>query len=157
MKSLKNYIISFVQGLISLLKGMRVTGKEFFTPKVTEQYPENRATLKPFDRYRGELILVYDENNNHKCIACGICQQNCPNGTIQIVSSKITTEDGKTKRVLDKYLYDIGSCTFCQLCVTTCPHKALAFDQKFEHALFTRSKLVRQLNNRTSLNEGNRQ
>ena len=107
MKSLKNYIISFVQGLISLLKGMRVTGKEFFTPKVTEQYPENRATLKPFDRYRGELILVYDENNNHKCIACGICQQNCPNGTIQIVSSKITTEDGKTKRVLDKYLYDI--------------------------------------------------
>ena len=127
MKSLKNYIISFVQGLISLLKGMRITGKEFFTPKVTEQYPENRATLKPFDRYRGELVLVYDENNNHKCIACGICQQNCPNGTIQIISSKITTEDGKTKRVLDKYLYDIGSCTFCQLCVTTCPHKALAF------------------------------
>lgn len=157
MKSLKNYIISFVQGLISLLKGMRVTGKEFFTPKVTEQYPENRATLKPFDRYRGELVLIYDENNNHKCIACGICQQNCPNGTIQIISSKITTEEGKTKRVLDKYLYDIGSCTFCQLCVTTCPHKALTFDQKFEHALFTRSKLVRQLNNRTTPNEENRQ
>lgn len=157
MKSLKNYIISFVQGLISLLKGMRVTGKEFFTPKVTEQYPENRATLKPFDRYRGKLVLIYDENNNHKCIACGICQQNCPNGTIQIISSKITTEEGKTKRVLDKYLYDIGSCTFCQLCVTTCPHKALTFDQKFEHALFTRSKLVRQLNNRTTPNEENRQ
>ncbi len=156
MKSLKNYIVSFVRGLISLLKGMRITGKEFFTPKVTEQYPENRATLKPFDRYRGELVLVYDENNEHKCIACGICQQNCPNETIQITSSKITTEDGKTKRVLDSYLYDLGSCTFCQLCVTTCPHNALTFDQKFEHALFTRSKLVKQLK-RTTPTEENRQ
>jgi len=32
---------------------MKVTGREFFTPKVTEQYPENRDHIKniaPFPR-----------------------------------------------------------------------------------------------------------
>lgn len=146
MGSLKRYISSFFSGLWSLLVGMKVTGKHFLRRKVTEQYPENRATLKMFDRFRGSLSLVTDENGNHKCIACGICEINCPNQTIHIESSKITNDEGKTVRVLDKYTYDLGSCTFCQLCVTVCPHDALTFEPTFEHAVFTRSKLVKQLN-----------
>lgn len=55
----------------------------------------------------------------------------------------------KLKRVLDKYMYDLGSCTFCQLCVITCPHDALEFVPDFEHAVFTREKLVKQLNHTT--------
>lgn len=148
MESFKNYFVSFWKGLKSLLVGMKVTGTEFVTKKVTEQYPENRATLKIADRFRGQLKLVY-ENGEHKCIACGICQMNCPNGTIQVIADKVTTEDGKTKRVLNKYMYDLGSCTFCQLCVVTCPHHALEFDNHFEHAVFTREKLVKQLNHTT--------
>lgn len=54
--------------------------------------------------------------------------------------------DGKKKRKLDKYIYDLGSCTFCQLCVTTCPQDALEFSNDFEQAVFTREKLVKQLN-----------
>jgi NADH-quinone oxidoreductase subunit I len=54
--------------------------------------------------------------------------------------------DGKKKRKLDKYVYDLGSCTFCQLCVTTCPQDALEFSNDFEQAVFTREKLVKQLN-----------
>ena len=46
MESFKNYITSFWKGLWSLLVGMKVTGKEFVTPKVTEQYPENRKDFK---------------------------------------------------------------------------------------------------------------
>ena len=46
MESLKNYFVNFWKGLWSLLVGMKVTGTEFVTPKVTEQYPENRETLK---------------------------------------------------------------------------------------------------------------
>ncbi len=149
MESFKNYITSFWKGLWSLLVGMKVTGKEFITPKVTEQYPENRKTLKIADRFRGTLTLIEDENGNNRCVACGICQLNCPNGTIKVLSSKVTTEDGKTKRVLDKYMYDLGSCTFCQLCVITCPHDALKFVPDFEHAVFTRGKLVKQLNHTT--------
>ena len=148
MGSNNNYFTSFFQGLGSLLHGMRITGKYFFSRKVTEQYPENRETLVIPERFRATLNLIYDEEGNHKCIACGICQNNCPNGTIRIESQKVETEDGKTKRVLARYIYDLGSCTFCMLCVSTCPHHAIKFTNDFEQAVFTREKLVKQLNYR---------
>ncbi len=146
MRSTKTYFSTFFSGLLSLLKGMRVTIREFFTKKTTEQYPENRATLRMFDRFRGELVMPHDENGNNKCIACGLCQANCPNGTIRITTDTITTEDGKKKKVLVKYEYDLGSCIFCQLCVKNCPRNAIEFRPTFEHAVFTRSKLIKQLN-----------
>ncbi len=58
----------------------------------------------------------------------------------------VTTMQGTKKKKLVKYLYDLGSCTFCQLCVTNCPTSAIEFDNDFEQAVFTRSKLVKQLN-----------
>lgn len=146
MGSIKEYFSSFGKGLGSLVKGMAVTGKEFITPKVTECYPENRATLKIADRFRAELTLKYDEEGHHKCIGCKICEMNCPNGTIQLTTKMIDLPDGKKKRVLDTYLYDLGSCTFCMLCVTTCPQDALEFTNDFEQAVFTRDKLVKRLN-----------
>ena len=90
--------------------------------------------------------MPHDENGNHKCIACGLCQMNCPNGTIKITSETVTTEEGKKKKVLVKYEYDLGSCMFCELCVKSCPHGAIKFAPTFENAVFTRSKLVKQLN-----------
>ena len=75
-----------------------------------------------------------------------ICERNCPNGTITVQTKMVDTFDGKKKRKIDKYLYDLGSCTFCQLCVTSCPHDAIEFDNDFEQAVFTRGSLVKQLN-----------
>ena len=146
MGSVKDYFSSLGAGLASLVKGMQITGKEFITPKITEKYPEHRDTVKVPERFRAILELKYDEEGNHKCIACGICERNCPNGTISITSKMVDTWDGKKKRKLDKYSYDLGSCTFCQLCVTTCPQDALEFSNDFEQAVFTREKLVKQLN-----------
>ncbi|MDE5663657.1 MAG: 4Fe-4S binding protein [Muribaculaceae bacterium] len=148
MSSIKEYFSGVGKGLKSLVTGMAVTGKELVTPKVTEQYPENRDTLKIADRFRAELTLKYDAEGRHKCIACGICQMNCPNGTIQLTTKMVDLPDGKKKRKLDKYMYDLGSCTFCMLCVTTCPQDALEFTNDFEQAVFTRAKLVKQLNYR---------
>lgn len=146
MGSVKEYFKSLGTGVASLIKGMQVTGKEFITPKITERYPEDRETRHWPDRFRAILRFKYDENGNHKCIACGICQRNCPNGTITVQTKMVTTADGKQKRKLDKYLYDLGSCTFCQLCVTSCPHDAIEFNNDFEQAVFTRDKLLKQLN-----------
>ena len=146
MGSVKDYFSSLGSGIASLLKGMQVTGKEFITPKITEKYPEDREKVQVPDRFRAILQLKYDADGNHKCIACGICQRNCPNGTISITTKMVPTFDGKQKRKLDKYIYDLGSCTFCQLCVTTCPQNALEFSNDFEQAVFTREKLVKKLN-----------
>ena len=42
---------------------------------------------------------------------------NCPNGTITVTSQMVETEDGKKKKVLDKYIYDQGICMYCEVCV----------------------------------------
>lgn len=146
MGSVKDYFQSLGSGVLSLLKGMQVTGKEFVTPKITERYPEDRDTYKWPERFRAILELIYDKDGNHKCIACGTCERNCPNGTITIESKMVDTPAGTKKKKLARYIYDLGSCTFCQLCVTTCPTGALRFSNDFEQSVFTRSKLVKQLN-----------
>lgn len=147
MGSVKDYFSSLGSGIASLLKGMSVTGKEFVTPKITERYPEDRDVRHAAsDRFRACLELIYDKDGNHKCIACGTCERNCPNGTINVLTKMVDTWDGKKKKKLDKYIYDLGSCTFCQLCVVTCPTNALTFSNDFEQAVFTREKLVKQLN-----------
>lgn len=146
MGSVKDYFSSLGSGIASLLKGMQVTGKEFVTPKITERYPEDRETRHVPDRFRAELKLIYDSEGNHKCIACGTCERNCPNGTITLETKMVDTPAGTKKKKLDKYLYDLGSCTFCQLCVTSCPTGALEFSNDFEQAVFTRDKLVKKLN-----------
>ena len=153
MSSRKEYFSSVGSGIKSLVKGMQVTGKELVTPKVTEQYPENRETLQIADRFRAELTLKYDAEGRHKCIGCGICQMNCPNGTIKLTTKMVELPDGKKKRKLDKYYYDLGSCTFCMLCVTTCPQDALEFTNDFEQAVFTRDKLVKTLNYRPEVED----
>jgi NADH-quinone oxidoreductase subunit I len=84
MRSIINYLKEIILGLLSLLKGMRVTASYFFRPSaiVTDKYPENRKTLVMFERSKGEVIMPHNENNEHKCTGCGICQLSCPNSTI---------------------------------------------------------------------------
>ncbi|MDE5638911.1 MAG: 4Fe-4S binding protein [Odoribacter sp.] len=146
MEMKRNYFYGLFAGLGSLLTGMGVTLREFFTRKTTECYPENRSVLKMYDRFRGTLELVHNERNEHRCVACGLCEMNCPNGTIRVHADVVEDENGKKKKVLRVYEYDLGSCIFCQLCVVNCPHQALRFSTEFEHAVFTREKLVRKLN-----------
>jgi len=148
MMNIGGYILSILKGVKSLWTGMTVTGKYFFSPGeiVTQKYPENRKDLKMFERFKGEVVMPHNEKNEHKCTGCGICEINCPNGTIEVISKSIVTEDGKKKRVIDKHIYRLGMCTFCALCVKTCPSNALAFSQEFEHAVFNRALLIKTLN-----------
>ena len=145
MGSIVKYLKEIIEGVWSLLKGMKVTGSYFFKPSaiVTQKYPNNRKDLVMFERFKGEVIMPHNENNEHKCTGCGICEINCPNGTIEVISKTIVTEDGKKKRVIDKHIYHLGMCTFCALCVKTCPSHALAFSQEFEHSVFNRTHLTK--------------
>ena len=146
MNEEKNYIEGLLGGIKTLCVGLKTSMREFFTKKITEQYPENRNELQMFERFRGSLTMPHNENNEHKCIACGLCQMACPNGSINVVSEMVETEDGKKKKQLVRYEYNLGCCMFCQLCTRACAHGAISFDQSFENAVFDRAKLVKVLN-----------
>ena len=148
MRSLFKYIASIFKGIVTLIQGMRVTGYYFFRPRLitTQQYPENRDTLKMFDRFRGEVVMYHNENNEHRCTGCGICEINCPNGSIEIISKMVETPEGKKKKAIDKHIYHLSMCTLCNLCVQACPEDAIQMAQTFEHAVWDRSKLTKVLN-----------
>jgi NADH-quinone oxidoreductase subunit I len=148
MNSVVQYFKDIKDGVWSLLKGMSVTNRYFFSPGkiVTQKYPNNRNTLVMFDRFKGEVVMPHNEKNEHKCTGCGICEINCPNGSIEVISKMITTEEGKKKKAVDQHIYRLSMCTFCALCVKSCPSNALAFSQEFEHAAFDRALLIKVLN-----------
>ena len=145
---MKEYLLNIFKAVRSLLNGMSVTGSYFIKPSaiVTQQYPENRATLQMFERTKCELVMPHNAANKHKCTGCGICEIQCPNGSISITTIKVETEEGKKKKQLEEYHYNLGMCTFCGICVKVCPSDAIEFSSEFELAVFDRNKLVNRLN-----------
>ena len=144
MEQNKSYFGEVADALKTLATGMKVTMKEYFTPKSTGQYPENRkTTLHVAKRHRGRLVFVRDEEGAYKCTACTLCEKACPNGTIKITSEmREDPETGKKKKVLLDYQYDLGDCMFCQLCTNACNFGAIEFTNDFECAVFDRDALV---------------
>ena len=133
-----------VDGLASLAKGMGVTMGYFAHPSriITQQYPENRATLQMMARFRGHLTLVRDQEGRHRCTACGICEKACPNGTISVLA----TTEPSGRKVLGRYIYRLAQCTLCNLCTESCPFGAIAMGKDFELAVYDRQQLTLVLN-----------
>ncbi len=123
---------------------MWVTLKYLLQPKriVTKQYPENRATLKFPEMFRGQVIMPHDDNNDHTCTACTLCEKACPNGTISILSTK----NEKNKRVLGQFIYRFSQCTLCNLCIEACPFDAIRMGHDYEEAGFRREDFIKILN-----------
>lgn len=128
----------------SLVKGMAVTLGYLLRPSrvVTRSYPENRDTLKFPQAFRGEVVMPHDEQGEHNCTACTLCEKACPNGSISI----LTTKNIAGKRVLGEFVYRLSSCTLCNLCIEACPFDAIRMGHGFELAGYSRDDLDRILN-----------
>ncbi len=61
---------------LGIVKGMSLTLRKFFEPKVTIKYPEVRLDVP--GKFRGRLQLLYDEYGTLKCETCFQCAQACP-------------------------------------------------------------------------------
>jgi NADH-quinone oxidoreductase subunit I len=146
---LKDYIKDVFSALKSLYVGMKRTGYYFTHHKeiITEQYPDNRDTLKMADRFKGEVVMPHDEKNEHRCTGCTACELACPNGTIKVITKFDISPEGKKKKAIDKLVYHLELCTMCNLCVVACPSDAIIMAQTFEHSVFDRSLLTKVLNN----------
>jgi len=115
MRYLAMYIGTILRALNSLRKGMRLTGYYFTHHKeiVTQQYPDNRATLKLGERFRGEVVLTHDENNEHRCTARSLARM-VPFALS--ASLKWTRKHRKRKKQLMS-LYIIWGCVRSATCV----------------------------------------
>ncbi len=142
------YIKDIFKGVKSLLTGMKVTGYYFTHPKeiITEQYPDNRETLVLADRFKGEVVMIHDENNEHACTGCSACELACPNGTIKIINKFEINAEGKKKKAIDTFIYHLELCTMCNLCIIACPTDTIKMEPTFEHSVFDRSQLTKVLN-----------
>ena len=88
MNKIKNIIKTFA--LWELLKGLTVTLRNFFKPKTTIQYPEEKTPQSP--RFRGLHALRRYPNGEERCIACKLCEAVCPALAITIESDE--SDDG---------------------------------------------------------------
>lgn len=139
-------LMKFVFGaIVSLLSGMKLTLGYLLRPStvVTQQYPENRETLKMFDRFRGQLRLVKDDNNHMNCNGCNFCEIACPNASIILTDHRNPVNN---KLELERFIWRLDSCTFCNACLQACPHDALEWSGEFEAAVYDRRLLIYTLN-----------
>ena len=125
----------------AIIKGMAVTAKNFFGSYVSEerlptiQYPEERQTLA--ESVRNFPFLVYDGDDWQKslrCVACQICEKECPPKCIYIEKSKDKKPDYLGKAQFYPAIFDIDTsvCMSCQICVEVCPFDAIKMDTEFE-------------------------
>ena len=144
------YIKDVFSGVRSLLTGMKLTfgyAMRHHKEKITQQYPDNTDTLVLPERFRGEVVMIHDEKNEHACTGCTACELACPNATIKIVTKfDVDEATGKKKKAIDKFVYHLELCTMCNLCIEACPTAAIKMDQTFEHSVFDRSQLTKILN-----------
>ncbi|MCR6655207.1 MAG: 4Fe-4S dicluster domain-containing protein [Opitutus sp.] len=127
-----------------ILKGLAVTAKNFVgsyrSPErmVTVEYPEQRLPIP--EAYRNFPFLVTenaeDPMGTLRCVACQICEKECPPQCIYIEKSKDKKPDATGKMQIYPAVFEIDTsvCMSCQICVEVCPFDAIKMDQVFEIA-----------------------
>ena len=141
-----------------IIQGLVETARNFFGSYVekdrltTVQYPEERLPLPeasrvfPFLLYDGK-----DPDAGLRCVACQICEKECPPRCIHIEKSKDKKPDfvGKPQAYPAVFNIDVSVCMSCQICVEVCPFESIKMDTEFELStddrfgglLFTKDKL----------------
>ena len=101
--------------LRELFKGLALTGRYLFAPKITVFYPEEKTPMSP--RFRGLHALRRYPNGEERCIACKLCEAVCPAMAITIESDQRADGTRRTTR----YDIDLTKCIFCGFCEESCP------------------------------------
>src|SRR5437868_3500834 len=146
-----------------ILNGVAEAARNFVGSYVTKerlttvQYPEERLPQK--EAARNFPFLVYDGNDPHAglvCVACQICEKECPRKCIYIEKSKDKKPDyvGKPQLYPATFDIDLSVCMSCQICVEVCPFEAIKMDTQYE--LSTDDRFGGLLVNRQQLAKSNK-
>jgi NADH-quinone oxidoreductase subunit I len=119
-----------------IVKGMVETARNFVGSYTTEdrlvtvEYPEERRPLPETSRNFPFLVYDKDAEKGLRCVACKICERECPPQCIYIVVQR--DEKGKPTKYPKVFDIDISVCMSCQICVEVCPFEAIKMDTEFE-------------------------
>lgn len=131
MKRLIGIIKTFT--LWELLKGLSLTLRYYFKPKITIQYPEEQTPISP--RFRGMLALRRYPNGEERCIACKLCEAVCPACAITIEAGP-RQADGSRRTV--KYEIDDFKCIKCGFCEEACPVDSVVLTSEMHYHIAER-------------------
>ncbi len=134
MANMRSFFKTYL--LWELLQGLAVTFKTMFKPKITLNYPEEKAPQS--NRFRGLHALRRYPNGEERCIACKLCEAICPAQAITIEAGP-RRNDG-TRRTT-RYDIDMVKCIYCGMCQEACPVDAIVEGPNFEFATETREEL----------------
>jgi NADH-quinone oxidoreductase subunit I len=134
MENFTNFLKSLT--LSELLKGMRLTGRRLFTPKITVQYPEEKTPQS--NRFRGLHALRRYPNGEERCIACKLCEAVCPALAITIEAEERADGTRRTTR----YDIDLFKCIYCGFCEESCPVDSIVETRNFEYSFENRGENV---------------
>ena len=130
----KDFFSSFLLG--ELFKGMALTGRHFWSRKITVQFPEEKTPLSP--RFRGLHALRRYENGEERCIACKLCEAVCPAVCITIDSDVAANGTRRTSR----YDIDLFKCIYCGFCEEACPVDAIVLTRIHEYHMENRGENI---------------
>lgn len=122
--------------LLEMIQGLMVTGRHLFAPKITVQYPEQKAPRSP--RFRGLHALRRYPNGEERCIACKLCEVVCPALAITIDAAE--REDG-TRRTT-RYEIDLFKCIYCGFCEEVCPVDSIVETDMHEYHFEARGENI---------------
>ncbi|MDE2309667.1 MAG: NADH-quinone oxidoreductase subunit NuoI [Betaproteobacteria bacterium] len=125
MEKIANFFKTFL--LHDLVKGMALTGRNFFARKITVQFPEEK-TPQSF-RFRGLHAQRRYENGEERCIGCKLCEAVCPALAINIEVAERADGTRRTTR----YDIDLFKCIFCGFCEESCPVDAIVETRILEY------------------------
>lgn len=135
IKRMKQFIKSFT--LWELLQGLRLTGRYFFKPKITIQYPEEE-TPSSF-RFRGMLALRRYPNGEERCIACKLCEAVCPALAITIDAGPRQSDGSRRTTRFD---IDAFKCINCGLCEEACPVDSIVLTPEMHYHIEERGENI---------------
>ena len=139
---MSEYFIEIVNGVKTLLTGMKMTLKHFNNKEelvATLQYPHEKWPIPErnigFENSEYNLIRSRLHVDIDDCIGCLQCEKVCPVDCITIDTIKppkgtdvdfgMTSLDTQKKMLVTRFSIDMSECMYCNLCAYPCPEECI--------------------------------